>query len=104
MPWLQIRCNALPYRQAQRARCSNRIRTDNIHAAENERKYGSLELRSLRHADAGDRAPVFHRSDQPTERIAAEVIDGAGPKLRFHRLRSHLQFVAEQHALSTELL
>ena len=56
-----------------------------------------------REPDARDVAPEVHGAREPGEHVAAEVVDGAGPKRFFQRALAEVELLPEQHAARTEL-
>ena len=61
-----------------------------------------MKLGAAGQAGAGDGAPWHHGSSQPGESLAADGIDGGGPRGFLERPRSHLQAVARQHNRRSE--
>src|ERR1044072_493909 len=101
---LEVACEALPYREAHRARRKHRVDAEQVHAAQDERHDGTFQLRARGETDAGDVAPEVRGARQPREHVAAEVVDCAAPLRFFERTRAEIEPCAQQHAWRAELL
>ena len=56
-----------------------------MHAAQDERRHRRVELHVGGEADRRDGAGDLRRREQPRQHVAAEVVDGAGPRRLFER-------------------
>src|SRR5262245_12112787 len=88
MTRLEIARETLPDRETQRPGRVDRVDTEQIHAAQDERHDGALQLRTRCETDTGDVAPEVGSARQPREHIAAEIVDRAAPLCFFERSRA----------------
>src|SRR5262249_13874968 len=76
---LQVGRETLPHRETQRPRRENGVDAEQVHATQDERHDGALQLRTRSETDARDVAPEVGGARQPREHVAAEIIDRAAP-------------------------
>src|SRR5215472_13254826 len=91
VPWPQVGGDALPDRQAPLAPRGRGVDAEQRHTAQDEGHHGGRERGARGEADAGNVAPEIHRTRQPGEGIAPEVVDGAAEARVLERPRAKIE-------------